>query len=175
LAGRASAAKGKFAMDDNRDEPALPNRNGLLSACRKDLEAREEGYLAELRSLDEAAAGETKSSAGDKYETGREMIAQSRNLIQRNLAEMASRLEALARMLSTPPQDVEDSVGFGSLVETDSGWCLVGISLGEVDFQGQSIRTASLASPLGSALKGGRAGDRIPWRGGRLEILRMIR
>ncbi|MEO7426883.1 MAG: hypothetical protein ABI036_16975 [Fibrobacteria bacterium] len=159
------------------------DRNDLLALCRKDLQARKEGYLAELRSLDEAAAGETKSSAGDKYETGREMIAQSRSLIQRNLGEMLSQLESLERMASVPsmaredgsPVDSPDRIGFGTLVETGSGWVLVGISLGDVDFQGLSIRTASLASPLGAALRGRRLGDRIPWREGHLEIVRMIR
>jgi hypothetical protein len=160
------------------------DRSDLLALCRKDLQARKEGYLAELRSLDEAAAGETKSSAGDKYETGREMIAQSRSLIQRNLGEMLSQLEALERMSGTShaageaveaaPADSPDRIGFGTLVETGSGWVLVGISLGDVDFQGLSIRTASLASPLGAALRGRRSGDRIPWRGSHLEIARMI-
>jgi transcription elongation GreA/GreB family factor len=112
------------------------------------------------------------------------MIAQSRSLIQRNLAEMLSQLEALERMAGmasmagearVAPADSPDRIGFGSLVETGSGWVLVGISLGDVDFQGLSIRTASLASPLGAALRGRRLGDRIPWRGGQLEITRIIR
>jgi transcription elongation GreA/GreB family factor len=60
--------------------------------------------------------------------------------------------------------------GFGSLAETSLGWLLLGASLGEVDVDGVAVRTLSLASPLGRALNGRAAGDRIPWRGGEIAI-----
>jgi transcription elongation GreA/GreB family factor len=122
----------------------------------------------ELQSLDEAAAAETKSSAGDKYETAREMIAQSRKLIERNLSETEAGLGILERMAAAP---LGAQVGFGSLVETSLGWYLVGLSIGELEAQGVPVRTLSLASPLGMALKGRGVGESIPWRGDAFEIL----
>jgi transcription elongation GreA/GreB family factor len=148
----------------------IPDRLALIRQCRELLSARVAEYRRELRNLDEAAAGETKSSAGDKYETAREMIAQSRNLISRNLAEAEAGLDALTRMAAAPLRPV---IGFGSLVETDGGWHLIGASLGEVEIAGTIVRMISLASPLGAALKGKRAGDRIPWRNAMLEVLRV--
>jgi transcription elongation GreA/GreB family factor len=148
----------------------IPDRTALILRCKEQLTARQAEYRRELKNLDEAAAGETKSSAGDKYETAREMIAQSRNLISRNLAEAEAGLDALARMAAAPLRPV---IGFGSLVETDSGWHMVGASLGEMEISGVVVRMISLASPLGAALKGKRAGDRIPWRGAFLEVLRV--
>jgi transcription elongation GreA/GreB family factor len=120
--------------------------------------------------VDEAAAGETKSSAGDKYETAREMMAQARNLLGRNLAETESGLDTLARMAAAPLRPV---IGFGSLVETDQGWHLLGASLGEREIGGITVRMISLASPLGAALKGKSAGDRFPWRGSEAAVLRV--
>ena len=148
----------------------IPDRKALILQCRESLEARKSEYLRELRSVDEAAAGETKSSAGDKYETAREMMAQARNLLGRNLAETESGLDALARMAAAPLRPV---IGFGSLVETDQGWHLLGASLGEREIAGITVRMMSLASPLGAALKGKSAGDRFPWRGSDATVLRV--
>jgi transcription elongation GreA/GreB family factor len=141
-----------------------------LARLRAGLETRRAGYARELASLDEAAAGETKSSAGDKYEPAREMIAQSRRLIEGNLSETAAGLDALDRMAAAPPGP---KAGFGSLVETSQGWYLMGASLGETEIDGIAVRTVSLASPLGAAMKGRQAGERAPWRGTELAILRV--
>jgi transcription elongation GreA/GreB family factor len=148
----------------------VPDRAALIRQCGSFLEARKAEYLRELRSVDEAAAGETKSSAGDKYETAREMMAQARNLLGRNLAEAESGLDTLSRMAAAPLRPV---IGFGSLVETDQGWHLLGASLGEKEIGGIMVRMISLASPLGAALKGKSAGDRFPWRGSEAAVLRV--
>ncbi|MDB5048431.1 MAG: transcription elongation factor, partial [Fibrobacteres bacterium] len=105
----------------------IPDRHAILIQCRQNLQSRKSEYLRELDNLSDAAAAETKSSAGDKYETAREMIAQARNLVERNLSETNANLDALDRMAAAP---LRDKVGFGSLVETTLGWYLVGVSLG---------------------------------------------
>ena len=147
---------------------APPDKSRALALCRAAILARQADCRRELAELDEAAARETKSSAGDKYETAREMIAQSRRLMEGNLAEAEAALAALDRMDTAPPQA---RCGLGSLVETSGGWLLVGASLGEVEADGVAIRTLSLASPLGRALKGRGAGDRIAWRGAEIALL----
>lgn len=145
-----------------------PQKPRALELCRKALLARQAEYRRELAGLDEAAARETKSSAGDKYETAREMIAQSRRLMEGNLVEVEAGLGALERMAAAPAQA---GCGFGSLVETSQGWLLLGASLGEVEVEGVAVLTLSLASPLGQALKGRKAGERFPWRGTELALL----
>jgi transcription elongation GreA/GreB family factor len=149
-----------------RDMP--PDKSRALAQCRAMLMARQADYRREMASLDEASSRETKSSAGDKYETAREMIAQSRRLMEGNLAEVDAALATLERMAMAPEQA---RCGLGSLLETSQGWFLVGASLGDVEVDGMSIRTLSLASPLGQALKGHGAGDRISWRGKELLLL----
>lgn len=145
-----------------------PDKERALALCRETLLARQAGYRREWANLDVAAAGETKSSAGDKYETAREMIAQSRRLIEGNLAETGMALATLERMAAAPAQA---RCGFGSLAETSEGWLLLGASLGEVEVDGTAVRTLSLASPLGQALKGRAPGERIAWRGAELSLL----
>lgn len=153
-------------------EISSPDRKALLDLCMQAIKDRITGYASELESLDEAAAAESRSSAGDKYETGREMIAQSRILIDHNLAESKANLAALDRMADAEPGA---KIGIGTLVETTLGWYLVGVSLGEWESQGLVVRTVSLASPIGLALKGREAGDKVPWRGASFDILRIIR
>lgn len=148
-----------------------PDKSRALALCRETLIARRAGHLGELARLDEASARETKSSAGDKYETAREMLAQSRRLAEGNLAETDAALATVDRMAAAPPQA---GCGFGSLVETSQGWLLMGASLGDVEVGGATVRTLSLASPLGQALKGRKAGDRIPWRGPDLLIISIV-
>lgn len=159
-------------MNSRRAGTPTPDRGRILEACRDRIEARKKENLAEMQNLDAAAAAETKSSAGDKYETGRELIAQARRVIERNLAEVAAGLEALDRMAAATPGA---EAAYGSLVETSNGWYLLGASLGEAETSHGPVRTVSLASPLGAALKGRKEGDRIPWRGAILEILRIPR
>lgn len=151
---------------------AVPDRKAILDIYRQTLVARKQEYSGELESLDEAAAAETKSSAGDKYETAREMIRQSRNLIEHNLAEAKANLDTLDRMVESP---LGDRIGFGTLAETTLGWYLVGVSLGEVTCDGVLIRSMSMISPLALALKGRGEGESVTWRGSILEILRIPR
>ncbi len=146
----------------------VPDRSGLIALLRAGQTEKAAGYAREIAGLDAAAASETKSSAGDKYETAREMIAQTRRLMDANLVEAKAGLEALERMAAAPAGKV---ITFGSLVETSQGWFLLGTSFGEIEYGGITIKTASLASPIGAALKGKHAGDKLPWRGSLLEII----
>lgn len=124
-----------------------------------------------MQNLDEAAKAETKSSAGDKYETAREMLAQARNLIEARLSETSALREILERMAAANPGE---RIGFGSLAETSQGYYLVGAGLGDLEIGSAKVRAISLASPLGAALKGRSPGEAVPWRGNALEIIRLI-
>jgi transcription elongation GreA/GreB family factor len=152
-------------------------RSHVISACRSLLLARRMQYAQELAHLDAAAENETKSSAGDKYETGREMLAQARQIVERNLSETESALATLDRMDKViadakAPSPQPTRIGFGSLVETSGGLYLLGISLGEVALgPGLKATAISLASPLGKAFLGKSMGDEVVWKGHNLRIL----
>lgn len=121
----------------------------------------------ELAHLDEAAAGETKSSAGDKYETAREMISQARRLQLERRDKAARGLEWLSRL---EPLRAYQAAAAGCLIETEKVAYLLGILTESVTVDGVVVQGLTLASPLGQALKGGRVGDRVAWRGEFLEI-----
>lgn len=146
-------------------------RSRVLDAFRILLSHRLEEALRELALLDEAAAAETKSSAGDKYETAREMIAQSRTLQEKGRAEAQAGLDWIERIAQVEPDGI---VHAGSLVHSDLGWHLVGALTTAVTVDGTGIQGITLSSPLGQALKGKSKELVLEWRGRAVRILEIL-
>jgi len=143
-------------------------KRGVFQAFQAVLELRVADSERELSALAEAASQETKSSAGDKYETSREMFAQARDLHSRVLSDARTHLEWLSRQDLSAPRTV---VGTGALVETSNGWVLVAPIPLAVEVDGIAVQGVSPQSPLGQALKGAKAGDRVAFRTSPIEIV----
>ncbi|UFH33207.1 GreA/GreB family elongation factor [Chryseobacterium sp. C-71] len=105
-----------------------------------------ENLIAETR----ASSNDTKSSMGDKYETGREMLQQEINNIQRQLNETLNQ-QNFVKKLNT---EVCTKVQNGALVKTDKGFFYISVSSGEIVFEGKKIMTISSESPLAKAMFG---------------------
>lgn len=146
------------------------SKSAALAALRELLAQRLEQARSELAELDQAAAGETKSSAGDKYETAREMIGQSRTMQRRIQDEAHASLDWLDRQTSS----VASTFASGSLVRTSSGWFLVCPSPVELDVAGIRVQGVTLASPFGQACKGAREGETRIFRNRKVEILEIL-
>jgi transcription elongation GreA/GreB family factor len=110
-----------------------------------------ENLIAETR----ASSNDTKSSMGDKYETGREMLQQEINNLQRQLNESLNQ-QAVIQKISTEPSD---KVQNGSLVKTDKGLFYIVVSVGEIVSNNQKIMTVSAESPLVKAMSGKKEGE----------------
>jgi len=97
----------------------------------------------------EARDGETKSSAGDKFETGRAMmqLEQQRHEVQLSKAfQLSAELERLdmeASYFTATP---------GALVQTERGIYFMSIGLGKVTIDSQTVYCISIQSPIGQAL-----------------------
>lgn len=105
-----------------------------------------EHLIAETR----AANNETKSSMGDKYETSREMVQQEINNLQIQLNENVRAKNSL-KLINT---NLHQTVGLGSLVETDKGMFYIAVSLGSVEKDQRRIFLISPESPLAQAMTG---------------------
>lgn len=110
-----------------------------------------ENLIAETR----ASNNDTKSSMGDKYETGREMLQQEINNLQRQLNEVLSQQAILQKITSDPSEKVQN----GALVKTDKGLFYVAASMGEILCENQKIMTVSAESPLVKAMFGKKMGE----------------
>ncbi len=125
-----------------------------------------EAQLA-LSTTQASLGNETKSTAGDKYETGRAMV-------QIELQKMADQRDKIDLQLQTLARvdlhHTADAVEFGSLVTTDKESYFVAIGLGKVPFEGQTCYAISLDSPIGKALKGKKSGDKLQFQGREIVI-----
>ena len=122
----------------------------------------------EIADAQQAASEDTKSSAGDKFETGREMIKQSINQLNQRLAQDHKLLAVLERI---NPETEKTEVGPGSLVETSEGWYYFSVSLGKVAWKKSSFFALSMAAPIGKALAGSKANDLVQFMKRDIRIL----
>lgn len=121
---------------------------------------------AQFSALKEASSGETKSSAGDKYETGRENIRQSRALLEKQLQTIRQWESKVQQISVEPVSDIRE----GALVLLDLGWIWVSDSFGKLVVQGSEIQGVSVFSPLVLAIKSRKSGDVTFFRGKNIEI-----
>ena len=106
--------------------------------------------LETLISETRASSNDTKSSMGDKYETGREMLQQEINNLQIQLNEILKQQDFLKTILPKPSDKAEK----GAIVETEKGLFLISVSLGEIVFEDKKIIAISPESPLAKAMFG---------------------
>ncbi len=89
-----------------------------------------------IKSAQQAANDETKSSAGDKYETGRAMMQQEINSNQAQLNEANKLLVALNHINGSAISKTADA---GSLVITNNGKFYIAISAGTLMVNGEAF------------------------------------
>ncbi|MEO8591033.1 MAG: 3-oxoacyl-ACP synthase [Flavobacteriales bacterium] len=110
----------------------------------------------------DSLTSDTKSSAGDKHEVGRAMAQQELDKLEAQRGKLVALQQELARV---PLDRIFDHVAFGSFVTTDQGIYFVAIGLGRIEFDGGPCSVISLASPIGQALQGKRAGEEVVFNG----------
>ncbi|WP_294263522.1 hypothetical protein [uncultured Chryseobacterium sp.] len=97
-----------------------------------------------------ASNNDTKSSMGDKYETGREMLQQEINNLQRQLNECLQQQLLIQKINGEPSSKVQN----GALIKTDKGLFYISASVGEILSENRKIMTVSAESPLVKAMAG---------------------
>ena len=74
------------------------NKQVLLAAARTSLLAKQHDFQVMVADLQEGLANETKSSAGDKYETSRAMSQQELDKINVQLQEISRQLALIPHL-----------------------------------------------------------------------------
>lgn len=128
----------------------------LLAACEQYVQTRIATARQAMEAAQTSANEETKSSAGDKYETDRAMAQLERDRHAQLLAEALRLQQDLNRL------DITQTYKFvqpGSLVETDKGWYFISIGAGKLTLNGRLYVAVSPASPLALAFVGKHVGE----------------
>lgn len=142
-------------------------KQALFKKCLEDVEQRINAIEVSLASILESRDNETKSSAGDKYETGRAMmqIEEDKNRIQLALA-----LDVKNELQNLDMINKSMLIKKGSLVYTDNGVFFLSIGIGKVELENQIFYCLSRMSPIGMKLIGKRKGDEIEFNGKQIRI-----
>lgn len=122
----------------------------------------------QIASLKESRDSDGKNSAGDKYETGVEMIQQEIENAQRQIDEYKRQKIELQRAQAQSSIDV---ISFGNLVTTNQGSYFLAIGIGEIKLEDTKCYCISIESPLGSVFLGKKQNDKITFNNNEHEIL----
>ena len=125
----------------------------------------------EIESARTSIVEDTKSSAGDKYETGREMMQAE---LTRNNVNLSKALTLKKELVRLNLQTKQEQASQGSMVMTNNGIYFLSIGIGEVNVNDQKIYCISAISPIGELIKGRRNGDTVTFRGKKITIQEIV-
>jgi len=149
-------------------EERLKYKKQIHELCLAQIEASLHTIEQRLQSVQESKNNETKSSVGDKYETGRAMMQMEEENINRQKAKVLNNKIALksidANMLS-------DSIKMGTVVITNQLNFYISIALGKIKVDGKLFYCISREAPIGKMLYGKKKDDLIDFNGKKYKIL----
>lgn len=143
----------------------------LYRFCIDFVSKREVEIKKLIADAQDASNNETKSSAGDKYETGREVMQQEINL---NLARLGELGKLRATLEQISPAQTGAVAMPGSVVYTNNGNFYISIGTGKITIDGTSFFGISAASPIGLKLLGKEAGYSFDLNGKKFVIEKIV-
>ncbi len=143
-------------------------KDKLVEHCLQLVEERISRIQLEIKQLQLSANTETKSSAGDKYETGRAMAQLE---IERSTRQLVDAEKLRNRLQELRGVTIADSVIPGSLVTTTQGIFFISISLGPIEYDHTQYFCISADAPVAKALMGKCAGGVVSFQTKTFSIL----
>ena len=124
-----------------------------------------------IESNQSALQSETKSSAGDKHETGRAML-------QLEMEKASQQFESISAMNGVLQKiDIKTNNGvakLGSLIYTNQGNFFLAISVGKIDMLKNEYFIVSPSSPIGKLLLGKSKGDTSIFNGKEIRVIEIL-
>lgn len=134
----------------------------IINACRIFLTEKTQAIDTIMIELSNSANNETKSSAGDKHETGRAMMQLEQEKLSKQITDLANQKNDFDKIdflrLST-------IISQGSLVETNKGYFFIATSLGKLIVDNKIVFVISSKSPLAVAFAGKQQKDFLRFNG----------
>lgn len=159
----------------NLQESLNPNKEDikeqLFGLVKLHLQTREQTILNAIQRVEGSLKNETKSSAGDKHETGRAMLQLEREKLGLQLNNVQLDLTLLGRISL---HEATNSVKMGSVVFTSQLNYFLSVGIGELTIDGDKFYSISPNSPIGQQLVSRKVGDEIVFRNHKIKILKII-
>jgi len=136
--------------------------------CQESIQQKIDLIRQSIADTQASANEETKSSAGDKYETGRAMAQLEIEKFSSQLVILQQQLQELARVGQHFTSGV---VSIGSLVHTSLGVFYLATNAGDLIADGKKIFAISPKAPIAQKLVGRKAGESIEMNGRTIQVL----
>jgi hypothetical protein len=149
----------------------LKIKEALFSQCESFVNKRLQTVEAVLSSNQKALQSETKSSAGDKHETGRAMLQLEMEKAGQQLAGITQMKVVLSKIdiLKT-----SKNACLGSVIITAKVSYFLSISAGQLVVADKSYFAISVSSPMGKLLLGKQEKEVISFNGRTIEIIGIV-
>lgn len=155
----------EFAGMTSAEKIAYKNR--LKQFCELQITARISVAKNLINEAQEAANNEEKSSAGDKYETGRAMGHLQKDM---HASQLAAYLKELAALQAVNTGVCYEKVVTGSFIETASASFFIATGLGKQVFDNNTVIFLSPQAPLTAILQNKKQGDGFVFNGEKVVV-----
>jgi transcription elongation GreA/GreB family factor len=145
----------------------MSNKTELLNACKQLVDKRFKHIQRDITEIHANLMTETKSSAGDKHETGRAMMQLERERLGVQLSEINKLRTALHKININ---NKSGHVSIGSLVYTSQNPYFIAVSLGAIEIKNKVFYTISPQTPIGQLLLGKTIGESVDFNGNKITI-----
>lgn len=143
----------------------------LFQKCLDYVDNRTQIIQNSIKEIQESLHSETKSSAGDKHETGRAMLQLEREKVGQQLAEIEKIRAQLSRIKTTSTSKI---IGLGSVIFSTQANYFIAISGREIEVDGTKFFAISPNTPIGLILMGKTMNDEIVYGSQHFKIVDVI-
>ncbi len=130
----------------------------LFNHCRAYLQKKMKTLEQQKKSLQKDLTSETKSSVGDKHETGRAMIQLEREKLGNQIREIELNYQRLNTIENVK---TSNSISLGSIIFTDKANYYVAIAADSCKVNSKVFYCISSQSPIGKLLIGKKVNESI--------------
>lgn len=143
----------------------------LYNLCSEFIDNRLLTVNKTISDIQNSLQSETKSSAGDKHETGRAMLQLEREKAGHQLSEIEKQKQILQKINIAPKHQ---KVILGSVVKTSKSNYFIAISAGEIEGENSKFYAISAETPIAKLLWSKSVGDTIQFRDSAFNILEIL-
>ncbi|WP_340154613.1 3-oxoacyl-ACP synthase [uncultured Winogradskyella sp.] len=140
----------------------------LYAQCQSFIDTRLQAITNTIHEIQVSLTSETKSSAGDKHETGRAMLQLEREKAGHQLAEIEKQKQILHKV---NVESKHQKVALGSVIKTTQANYFIAVSAGEIVIDKITYYAISAATPIAQLLLSKDVGDEIFFRGNGFRVI----
>lgn len=142
-------------------------------AARLQVEMQEKllEFSKQIQNIKSARGQEEKSSAGDKYETGRAMAQIELEKVEKQHKILEQQIQAMQKISLL---EDSNSVKLGSLVISTLGNFLISIPFGKIVLDDKIYHCISTEAPIAKVMQHAKIGEEISFNGNNIKILELL-